>query len=887
MARSSASPLRRTRREKKRGGQFGDACVYTPRPVLPEPVRLQRFSGTDRYAIVSAEPGSEPGTAMIRVALGPSSQQLLGGTTYGPYPADQIAEPFELAVQKLEDEGFHRIVPGWSLLEALKSGDPRTRALAAIRLGWRKREDAVEPLLEICDAAIDANRGEACSLIEALGQIGDDRAIPLARQLAERKNLSRRRSGVEALRMLGDKEGLAAARQRGFDRLPPPVQQALQSLDESDEGAANVAKLVDSTQGVDARRWGLIADVLYEAGTPVTVAAARRILAASKIHRPHLWRYTKSVLRRAMLRRDAKTFGFLAHAVEHAAVHRKGTVATVKSGWDGQKKQVFIFSEATANYVRRACWRYLRDIARYEPHRYAAMAAEVMVHYGQHDLTPPKGMVGALGRSYLLMRVLFGGSDRFRIAWSGLRFRYRGHAQVKKPTGVREEAYPSLWDAGREAYVRVLSGAKLPDVFEFGLAGLKRHPDLLKQIKLRQLLRLLEAREELAAGTDLTTIVVAELRRRFDPTRPDFGVIDKLLQSEASKRKLVRDLVTDWLEQTASLWARDEERAFSFLRAEDVALRNRVARFYAAALQDDPETRKAIAPKVMAILRSDEASGAHGGFALLAREALLDELGEGLALDDLLKWLDEGNTSGKSVAGALLGKRPDAIAALGMERLVMMADDEVVAVRTAAHGLLRAGIEELRKDPSVLFAMAESMWDDSRKVAFTLLRDEVGLEHLGLDGLIGLCDSSDPEVEELGRELVVKHFEELDAETVLFRLAEHPSRSMRTFALGLMHVHLRDGFVPLARLEGFFRAVLFDLWPSRRLKYGTLDFLLQRGLRDERQAQLVASLLEELLRTFTKGDFDRVVFALACLQTRHPSVKTALELTQDAPEAAE
>ena len=37
---------------------------------------------------------------------------------------------------------------------------------------------------------------ELCTILDALGWIGDDRAIPLARKYAERKLLSRRRSGV-------------------------------------------------------------------------------------------------------------------------------------------------------------------------------------------------------------------------------------------------------------------------------------------------------------------------------------------------------------------------------------------------------------------------------------------------------------------------------------------------------------------------------------------------------------------------------------------------------------------------------------------------------------------------------------------------------------------
>ena len=124
---------------------------------------------------------------------------------------------------------------------------------------------------------------------------------------------------------------------------------------------------------------------------------------------------------------------------------------------------------------------------------------------------------------------------------------------------------------------------------------------------------------------------------------------------------------------------------------------------------------------------------------------------------------------------------------------------------------------------------------------------------------------------------------------LLFRLSEHPSQAMRLFALGLMHVHLRGGYVPLARLERYFRAVLFDAWPSRRLKYGCVELLLHRGMQDENQAAFAAKLFDEILRTNTKGDFDRVAFALACLQVKFPTIETDLKMhaSPQQPEAAE
>jgi hypothetical protein len=262
--------------------------------------------------------------------------------------------------------------------------------------------------------------------------------------------------------------------------------------------------------------------------------------------------------------------------------------------------------------------------------------------------------------------------------------------------------------------------------------------------------------------------------------------------------------------------------------------------------------------------------------------ALLDELAALFTLTDLLALVDSGAPEARGVAGALLGRRPDALDEVGIDRLVALASADVAAVRWAAHAIVRGAAARFASDPTVLFLLAESAWDDTRSAAFAVLRSEALRPHLGLDAIIRLCDSTIADVQAFGRELVVHRFVELDAEEVLFRLVEHPQRDMRLFALGLVRAELRDGYVPLARIEGFCRACLFDVWPDRRLKHGLLDFLLVRALRDERQGELVASSLDPVVRTRTREDFDRVAHALARIQLAWPAVRCELPLAEGA-----
>lgn len=855
-----------TAKRQKGRDTTGHGGVY-PREPMTDPVRLRRETGDDRHAVVSVEPGTAAGTGLVRVARGASATSLSGGTVYGPYPLVGIQEAFDLAVAELESEGFSIVVPGWDLLNDLDSPDAGRRGRAAVRLGWRRRPADVPKLLDVARAALDQRRSDAMPLVDALGLVGDAKAIPIAREMAEKKNLAWRRSGVEALRNLGDDEGLAAARERALERLSPGIASALAAEDE--ESTKGAAALLASVSAEDPRKAGLFADVLYELGTPLAVSSARTILGGAQLGRPHLWRYAKSILKRAMLRRDAETFGLLAHFVDVAG--GPGEVATVKSGLDGKKQSMRIFGIKTQGYMRRACARHLRDLARWEPHRYAHHAAATLVRYEPKDARTPKGRRGGFAHCLVLGRILFENDPRYELR--GDRWVASGHKLV----GPRPEAYPKLWDAGRESYFLVLAHAKLPMVFAFGIAALDRDPELLRTATNRQLVRLTHANPELASGTSLFARVASELDRRFDPSKP---ALDLMVALAARRLPLeLREMLLRWIASSAPSWSRQDEAVFQLPLAVDTEVRRSVVNAMIAALRADASLRVEMAPGFLAILRGPETEpGRHAAFAIIAREALLEELAGALDLDALLAWIDSGDPSGKSVAGALLGARGDGIEVLGRDRVVAMCEDEVRAVRAAGQAVVLGALPKLRDDPSILFALAESAWDDTRDLAFRLLRDEIDLVALGLEGLVGLCDSNDPEVQALGRDLVVRHFDELDAEEVLHRLSEHPSREMRRFALGLMHVHVRDGFVPLARLEGYFRAVLFDTWPSRPLKYGTLAFLLERGLRDEGQARFVADVLQSVLRTQTRGDFERIIQALARLQLRFPEIETPLSV---------
>ena len=124
-------------------------------------------------------------------------------------------------------------------------------------------------------------------------------------------------------------------------------------------------------------------------------------------------------------------------------------------------------------------------------------------------------------------------------------------------------------------------------------------------------------------------------------------------------------------------------------------------------------------------------------------------------------------------------------------------------------------------------------------------------------------------------------FGELPVEELVFRLVQHPHPGMRRFALELVVHHLPAGDGPLLRLKEFCRAALFDLWPSRKVKRGVVEFLTSRGLSDAAQAGVVSAILGDVVRVQGRADFENALEALVRIKMAFPDVPSTVTVAAE------
>lgn len=845
--------------------------------MLIKPVQLYNSQLKDKVAVVSVESSSKgPDQFLVRVARGPSRGHLTGGTSYGPYPKSHLQPAFEQAVAALKNEGYSDFVGSIAVNDFTQAPGWRASALAALRLGRLQCTEAVPALL----TALDKGGADACSIMDALGAIeagvgADSAAIPKLREYAARKLLSRRRSAVEALRRIGDSEGLKDMEARAVARLPDGLRDEYCQLDPQDDSRSKVQALLQLVKKLPAKYQAYAVDSLYEMGRPLDVRVTQRLIRSHfQFNRVYVWRYIKSVFKRAMLRRDHKTFALIVHQIETKARHLAASSSEYKSGLDGKKRVSAIFHRKTRNYLRRLSGRYLKQLAQFEAPSYPYAAAEILCAYGEQDAQPIKGLLGPHSHCYMLYRVLWQRDKKFKLNNISLNFSLKSYSYKWTLKGKKRGcSYMELWDAQPKAWISVLAHSKLMFALELARQEVKKHAGVLAEASQAQLMAMLRS-----PLPEVPEMALGQLEARFDVTQPDWSLIDLTL---AHKHPSARALGRRWLTLTAPIWGRDLERLLGLLCHKDGEARHAVAAaasgLFQSAQAEFDKMKEELGERILKILLSAELEeGAHDGCGQFAVAALLDVLEDKLSVSELLTLLEDGSAAAKNLAGHLLGRQANILEVLGLRGLIKLAENPVVSARASAHGMLRSAITELRRDPNALFMIVESQWPDTRDLAFELIKNEIPRADLGLEGIFALVDSTLTPVQNFGRELLLEDLDEFEPELIVSRLMEHPHRNMRAFTTQLILAvdRLVQGSAPLARLSPFFRACLFDLQPERAVKDKILAFVRERSLIDREHAEVAASLLNDFIYTDTQLDFDAIMESLVQIKMAYPDIDT-------------
>ncbi len=325
----------------------------------------------------------------------------------------------------------------------------------------------------------------------------------------------------------------------------------------------------------------------------------------------------------------------------------------------------------------------------------------------------------------------------------------------------------------------------------------------------------------------------------------------------------------------------------------DDVLKRSIDVLAALSRSEHPDVRDAIRPVVRRLALADRAlatriagmlveallvpgapEGVPSHTCRLLREDFRDHLAS-ISAETVFRLLDSRSGPAQEVGGMLLATnvRPSEIT---VERIVKLAGSEILSVRQAAWRMCREGVDRLRREAATAVRLLDARWEDSRQFGFQLFRERFTVAELTPAILVSICDSMRPDVQQFGREMITRLFQEEFGHEYLTRLSEHPSTAMQAFNTNFLDRYAADNPERLQELTPYFLSVLSRVNKGRVAKQRVLDFLQREATKSEAAAQTVAEILTRQSATGAIGDRARTIEIMNRLRTVYPDLPLPL-----------
>ena len=309
---------------------------------------------------------------------------------------------------------------------------------------------------------------------------------------------------------------------------------------------------------------------------------------------------------------------------------------------------------------------------------------------------------------------------------------------------------------------------------------------------------------------------------------------------------------------------------------------------------EKPDIRAAIRPTVKRLSNADTGfgeriagrliealltPGAAEGVPTHTAHVLRDDLSgcmTTVSAETVWRLLQSRSAPAQEIGGVLLATNVDS-ANLSVDEIVKLAGHEVLSVREAAWQMCAENLQRLRTESESTARLVDSRWEDSRRFAFDFLR-----EHFAQDGalsiavLVGICDSVRPDVQQFGREMITRLFQDGQGEEYVLKLSEHPAEPMQLFASTFLEQHATDNPDQLALLAPFFVSVLSRVNRGRVAKTRTMALLERESIKSEPAAAVAAEILIRVSATSAIADRAAAIETLLRIESMWPSIETPL-----------
>ena len=364
--------------------------------------------------------------------------------------------------------------------------------------------------------------------------------------------------------------------------------------------------------------------------------------------------------------------------------------------------------------------------------------------------------------------------------------------------------------------------------------------------------------------------------RHAERDRLPADLVEALL---GSPHATVRALGGRMLAETPPEIAKDDLEALAvFATSGNRELRDATRTLIGEVARRYPDVGRALADRLIDALLAPQAEGAPAHIVSLLHRELAAHLPRRPA-QAILKLIGALSPHAREAGGLLLPQL--GADELGLDDIARLASHEILAIRQGAWALARAALPRFRIAPVAIGKLIDSTWDDTRQVALALIREELG--PLSADAIIAICDSIQPEVQAIGKQLLLEQFQADDAGRYVVRLAEHPSVSIQLLVSGLLERCVANQPERLRALAPYLVTVLSQVNRGKAAKQRVIDLLRREAARSAETAAIVAPILERQSATAAIAQKQPLIATMVDVHARFPEIALPIAVVPPAP----
>jgi predicted DNA-binding WGR domain protein len=217
---------------------------------------------------------------------------------------------------------------------------------------------------------------------------------------------------------------------------------------------------------------------------------------------------------------------------------------------------------------------------------------------------------------------------------------------------------------------------------------------------------------------------------------------------------------------------------------------------------------------------------------------------------------------------------------VSMERIIKLGSAQTREVREFVWETMRQQVARVKHEREASLRLLDSDWDDSRAFAREYFTEHFSEAEWTPDLLVSLCDSIRPDVQDFGKQMITRYFQEKDGEVYLQKLSQHPSSHLQLFASNYLERFASGNLSRLQTMEWFFLSVLSRVNQGRVVKQRVLQMIRHEVARSEETASWFMPLLARQSLTVAIEEKAAILKILQEIHQLWPHIPSPLQVKE-------